>query len=168
MDNGKVYLDDGCLFVFNHKLQLDMQYTDIINTFTNFIKSTKQLKDSNALVVELFDTYVYGIESNIYIYFEKAKISKIKMNLRAENITVVSEKTGIELYKEKLRQAVLLFKNSVIQQYFGANNSSKYYTKGKDDTLFNLQNDKYCFYNKFPKNSDGLICSAILKHVETK
>jgi hypothetical protein len=110
----------------------------------------------------------YTNRNGIYLYFKAGKVDKIKINILTDHITVVSEHTGQELYKDKLKQAVIEFKTAVIKQYFGPVEAKKvfnnYYNKKNvsiKDLMFQIKNKQYVFYNTWSPNED--LCTIIFK-----
>lgn len=157
MENGKVYVNSGTLYLYNHKISLGDEYKSTIQDLANYICSTKYLENGSvkSLVIELNETKIYGINCSTYLYFQDQKLFKIKLDLHLD----IKSEISTEEYQSKLDQNARVFKSQVLQQYFSMYDS----TVNQKDSTFKIKNNDYCFYTIFPKNGNNLICNAIIK-----
>ena len=120
MENGKIYIKEGIIFLFNKKMYLGMSYLELKNDFAEYIVfdiSFNDMEGEKCICVKLKKTKVYDVYCEVKAYFRKEKIYQFILSADANDTEVDSPHTGLRLYQDKVMQTVTELRRSIEKQY---------------------------------------------------
>lgn len=99
MENGRVYLDKGSLYIYDSEIYIGMKYEDFEKKYSSRIKRISKFTDYAGLdckSVTLFETPIYDMECRIIkVIFTNDLVEEINIVMDTKNIEVVSEKRSV-------------------------------------------------------------------------
>jgi len=144
MESGLVDLKTGSIILNGLTLTIGMNFDEIQSTFYKYIKSKSNYKNKEGqkcMIVCFFDYPIYTIPAEVRIYFHDNVSYKIYISYDSNELDINStNKTQLELYKEKVKHTAKIIKEQVAKQY-------------------NIENDEYLTFHL--KYEDITFCSYI-------